>query len=48
MKRGCTVIGLCLLSAGAGILVCTFLPPAVLVCVEALLLILAGLLCFKC
>ncbi len=48
MRRSCAVIGMCLLSAGVGILISVFLPPVILVCIEALLLILAGLLCFKC
>ena len=48
MRRLSVVIGMCLLSAGVGILIACFLPVAVLVVIEALLLIAAGLLCLKC
>lgn len=48
MKRGSAVVGICLFSAGLGILISVFLPPLILVCIEAVLLILAGLICFKC
>ncbi len=47
MKKLSALVGICLLSAGAGILLSCFLPLAVLVCIEALLLIIAGILCLK-
>ena len=44
MKRLSFIIGICLLSAGIGIILAIFLPKGFLVSIEALLLILAGLL----
>ena len=48
MKKLTAFIGIGVLCVGFGILVACFLPPAVLVCIEAVLLILAGFLAMKC
>ena len=48
MKKFSALLGAGILCLGFGILVACFLPPAVLVCVEAVLLVLAGFLTFKC
>ncbi len=48
MKNISTLIGAGVLCVGLGILVASFLPPIVLVCFQALLLIIAGLLSLKC
>ena len=48
LRKISVIIGMCLLSAGIGILIACFLPTAVLVCTEALLLIIAGFLCLRC
>ena len=49
MKKLSFLIGLCLLSAGIGIILASFLPDGFLAGIEALLLIVAGLtiLCRK-
>lgn len=44
MKRICCTAGLCFLSAGLGILLAIFLPHSILICLEALLIVFAGLL----
>ncbi|MBO4949975.1 MAG: hypothetical protein J6E38_03040 [Clostridia bacterium] len=44
MKKLSFIIGICLLSAGIGILLSMFLPDVLLVSIEALLLIVAGFL----
>ncbi len=44
MKKLSFTIGLCLLSAGLGILLAIFLPDGFLVCIQSLLLIVAGFL----
>ncbi len=44
MKKLCCSIGLCLLSAGLGILLAIFLPDGLLICLEALLIVIAGAL----
>ena len=48
MRKISALIGAGVLCVGFGILVACFLPPVILVSVEALLLILAGLLALKC
>ena len=47
MKKFSALIGAGILCLGFGILAASFLPPIVLVCFEALLLILAGILALK-
>ena len=42
------LIGVGVLCIGLGILVACFLPPVLVVCIEAILLILAGFLALKC
>ncbi len=44
MKKLSKVIGICLFSAGIGILLSMFLPDVLLVGIEAMLLIIAGIL----
>jgi len=44
MRKLCCTAGLCLLSAGLGILLAIFLPDGILICLEALLIVLAGAL----
>ena len=48
VKNFSVLVGAGVLCIGFGILVASFLPPVILVCIEALLLILAGLLALKC
>ncbi len=48
MKRFSALIGAAVLCIGLGILAASFLPPVLLVCIEALLLVAAGLLTLKC
>ena len=48
MKKLTAFIGIGVLCVGLGILVAGFLPPTVLVCIEAVLLIFAGFLALKC
>lgn len=48
MKKYSALVGAGVLCLGFGILAACFLPPMFLVCVEALLLILVGLLAIKC
>ena len=43
-RKGCGNIGLGIIAAGASILLACFMPPGVLVCVEAVLLVVAGIL----
>ncbi len=47
MKKQSAIIGAGMLCVGFGILLARFLPPIALVCIEAVLLILAGLLSLK-
>ena len=44
MRRICCTAGLCFLSAGLGILLAIFLPHTILICLEAVLIVLAGFL----
>ncbi len=44
MRKLCCNMGLCLLSAGLGILLAIFLPDGLLICLEALLIVVAGAL----
>ncbi len=44
MKRNCKIIGLFVIAAGVLLLLPCFLPPIVMVCVEAALLIAVGIL----
>ena len=44
MKKTSRTIGLCLLSAGFGIIIAIFLPDSFLICIEAFLIIVAGAL----
>lgn len=44
VKKLSFIIGICLLSAGIGVLLSMFLPDVLLVSIEALLLIVAGFL----
>lgn len=44
MKRNCKIIGLFVIAAGVLLLLACFLPPIVMVCVEAALLIAVGIL----
>lgn len=46
MKKNSKLIGICIMAAGAMILLSCFLPPIVLVYVEAALLIALGFLYF--
>ncbi len=48
MKKYAACFGAGVLCIGFGILVASFLPPAVLICLQAVLLIVAGLLALKC
>ncbi len=48
MRRFTALIGACVLCVGLGILIASFLPPVILVCIEAALLVLAGFLALKC
>lgn len=48
MKKLSALIGAGVLCIGLGILFASFLPAVVLVCIEALLLVLAGFLALKC
>lgn len=47
MKKCSALISAGILCLGFGILVASFLPPLILVCFQALLLILAGFLALK-
>lgn len=47
MKRLSFTLGICLLSAGLGILLSMFLPDSLLICIQSVLLIIAGFL-FLC
>lgn len=47
MKKLSAMVGAGVLCIGLGILLASFLPPVVLVCIEAALLILAGLLAMR-
>ena len=47
MKKCSALIGAGILCVGLGILAASFLPPILLICFEALLLILAGCLALK-
>ncbi len=47
MKKCSALIGAGILCVGLGILAASFLPPVILVCFQALLLILAGILALK-
>lgn len=44
MKKLCCTAGLCFLSAGLGILLAIFLPHVILICLEAMLIVMAGIL----
>ena len=44
MRKLSYIIGICMLTAGVGIILAMFLPKVLLVCIEALLLIVAGFL----
>ncbi len=44
MKKLSATIGLCLLSAGLGILLAMFLPDGLLIGIQSVLLVAAGLL----
>lgn len=44
MKKNNKLVGVGIIAAGAMILLSCFLPPVVLVCVEAVLLIVAGVI----
>lgn len=44
MKKNSKLVGVCIMAAGAMILLACFLPPAVLVCVEAAIMIFVGFL----
>lgn len=44
MKKLSFTIGICLLSAGLGILLSMFLPDSLLIGIQAILLIIAGIL----
>ncbi|MBQ7400304.1 MAG: hypothetical protein IJW06_07595 [Clostridia bacterium] len=44
MKKLSFIMGICLLSAGIGIILAMFLPNGFLVSIEALLLVIAGFL----
>lgn len=44
MRRLCCTLGLCLFSAGLGVLLATFLPDEVLSCILAFFIVIAGLL----
>lgn len=48
VKKLSFTIGICLLSAGIGIILAMFLPKGLLVSIEALLLIVAGFLIIYC
>lgn len=48
MNKLTALVGAGVLCIGLGILIASFLPPVILVCFEALLLIVAGLLALKC
>ena len=47
VKKLSAMVGAGVLCIGLGILLASFLPPVVLVCIEAALLILAGLLAMR-
>ena len=47
MKKIGALFSAGILCVGCGILLATFLPSAVLMCIEAILLILAGLMLMK-
>ena len=47
MKKCSGLIGAGILCLGFGILAASFLPPIILVCFQALLLILAGFIALK-
>lgn len=47
MKKCSALIGAGILCVGLGILAASFLPPVILVCFQALLLMLAGILALK-
>ena len=47
MKKCSALIGAGILCVGLGILAASFLPPIILICFQAILLILAGILSLK-
>lgn len=47
MKKFSALIGAGILCVGLGILAASFLPPIILICFQAILLILAGFLALK-
>ena len=47
MKKFSALIGAGILCIGLGILAASFLPPIILVCFQALLLIIAGFIALK-
>ncbi len=47
MKKNSKLIGICIMAAGVMVLLACFLPPIVMVCLEAVLLILVGFLYFS-
>lgn len=46
MKRNCKMLGICVMAVGVLIFLACFLPPMVMVCVEAVLLVVLGYLYF--
>ncbi len=44
MKKLCFAVGLCLLCVGLGIILAILIPDILLICLEALLIVLAGAL----
>lgn len=46
MRKSCSELGVGMAVAGVSILFAIFLPASVMVCVEAVLLVAVGLLCF--
>ncbi|MBR4979068.1 MAG: hypothetical protein IKX77_00765 [Clostridia bacterium] len=48
MKNLTALLGVGVLCIGFGILIASFLPSLIVVCIEAVLLILAGFIAFKC
>ncbi len=46
MKRNCKMLGICVMAVGILIFLACFLPPMVMVCVEAVLLVVLGYLYF--
>ncbi len=46
MRKSCTGVGVGVAAAGVSILLAVFLPASVMVCIEAVLLVAVGFLCF--